>query len=680
MYEINCYDSYGNTIDYLTQWDYNRKLIMYIDNYDLSYAPEVHFCNQNSVEALVVQSVVEGNKLTVDIPNILLQEHLALCAYVYLSDANNAASQKTILSVAIPVRYRPKPSDYTYIENIDKVTAATIEQSVYDKVRTSVRDVVFEYLDDNPIVGGATPEQAQQIENNTANVNQLSGTVNSMLNILKSDSQLYEFYGVDRNEYPYMVVSHVFSTAPTGHYTLGIAFSKTIRLVGPTLSYVMEEVLCRSFNVGSTNLIPNFSDYAEMFSVLTGTIKRSNIGNGKEFQFYFSNNESRISEYYTNFDIPYGNAPIYKLAVAPDIGQLVEDVGQLQDTVNDLKNNGTTGSGLSSTEKSLMITLFRNMLSDTDMTETVDTLETLWSGGSVEQDSYTIKYNLTNATSSENVPSVASGSSFTTTLSAMDGFKLNTVLITMNGIDVTDSVYSDGVVTIPKVTGNVVVSAIGISNSDAQAWEDGVAYTITPIVGESVDDNTGEFKTGASWHRTDYIPCLSVEWLMLSEETASNPYNAFYDMNKKFISNFNTNIGYIKVPENAAYFVMSRAIGTEEFIVTPLSDVKATWEDGVAYTLTPFIENEYTQTDGTFIAYNAWKRTDYINCVHASKLTLSTGCQYGAFYNSKYELLLTVNGGRWTNTTEITVPVGACYFSVSNTNSIMDTLVITPSA
>ena len=333
MYEINCYDSYGNTIDYLTQWDYNRKLIMYIDNYDLSYAPEVHFCNQNSVEALVVQSVVEGNKLTVDIPNILLQEHLALYAYVYLSDANNAASQKTILSVAIPVRYKPKPSDYTYIENIDKVTAATIEQSVYDKVRTSIRDVVFEYLDDNPVTGGATPEQAQQIETNTANVSQLSGTVNSMLNSLKSDSQLYEFYGVDRNEYPYMVVSHVFSTAPSGNYTLSIAFSKTIRLVAPTLSYVMEEVLYRSFNVGSTNLIPDFSNYAEMFSVLTGTIKRSNIGNGKEFQFYFSNNESRISEYYTNFDIPYGNAPIYKLAVAPDIGQIVDDVSNLQDTI-----------------------------------------------------------------------------------------------------------------------------------------------------------------------------------------------------------------------------------------------------------------------------------------------------------------------------------------------------------
>lgn len=180
MYEINCYDSYGNTIDYLTQWDYNRKLIMYIDNYDLSYAPEVHFCNQNSVEALVVQSVVEGNKLTVDIPNILLQEHLSLYAYVYLSDANNASSQKTILSVAIPVRYKPKPSDYTYIENISKITAAEIEQSIYDKVRTSIRDVVFEYLDENPVVGGATSEQAQQIQNNTEQINQFQDTLKEL--------------------------------------------------------------------------------------------------------------------------------------------------------------------------------------------------------------------------------------------------------------------------------------------------------------------------------------------------------------------------------------------------------------------------------------------------------------------------------------------------------------------
>lgn len=135
MYEINCYDSYGNTIDYLTQWDYNRKLIMYIEHYDLSYAPEVHFCNQNSLEALVVQSVVDGNKLTVDIPNILLQEHLSICAYVYLSDANNASSQKTILSVTIPVRYRPKPSEYTYTENITKVTAAQIEENIYNKLK-----------------------------------------------------------------------------------------------------------------------------------------------------------------------------------------------------------------------------------------------------------------------------------------------------------------------------------------------------------------------------------------------------------------------------------------------------------------------------------------------------------------------------------------------------------------
>lgn len=138
MHEINCYDSYGNTINYLTQWDYNRQISMYIDNFDLTYAPEVHFCNQRSTEALVVQSSVDGNKITAEIPNILLQEHLTLCAYVYLSDANNASSQKTILSVNIPVRYRPKPSEYTYIENISKITAAQIQEDVYNRLKDNL--------------------------------------------------------------------------------------------------------------------------------------------------------------------------------------------------------------------------------------------------------------------------------------------------------------------------------------------------------------------------------------------------------------------------------------------------------------------------------------------------------------------------------------------------------------
>lgn len=153
MYEINCYDSYGNTINYLTQWDYNRQLSMYLDEYNLLYAPEVHFCNQNSEEALVVQSSVEGSKVTVDIPNILLQEHLPLFLYVYLSDAQNASSQKTIISTTIPIRQRPRPADYIYEDNVDIVTWAEIEERIFTRVSERVSEISISVATENTLGG-----------------------------------------------------------------------------------------------------------------------------------------------------------------------------------------------------------------------------------------------------------------------------------------------------------------------------------------------------------------------------------------------------------------------------------------------------------------------------------------------------------------------------------------------
>lgn len=153
MYEINCYDSYGNIITYLTQWDYNRQLSMYLDEYNLLYAPEVHFCNQNSKEALVVQSSVEDSKVTVDIPNILLQEHLPLFLYVYLSDAQNASSQKTIISTTIPIRQRPRPADYIYEDNVDIITWAEVEERIFTRVSERVSEISISVATENTLGG-----------------------------------------------------------------------------------------------------------------------------------------------------------------------------------------------------------------------------------------------------------------------------------------------------------------------------------------------------------------------------------------------------------------------------------------------------------------------------------------------------------------------------------------------
>jgi hypothetical protein len=64
---------------------------------------------------------------------------------------------------------------------------------------------------------------------------------------------------------------------------------------------------------------------------------------------------------------------------------------------------------------------------------------------------YTITQNLTNIISNNMTAIVEGGSSFSTTLTAKDGYELNNIIVTMGGVDVTASVYSDGIVSISSV-------------------------------------------------------------------------------------------------------------------------------------------------------------------------------------------------------------------------------------
>lgn len=132
MLGVACTDTYGNTITRLTQWDVNQSLV--IENTELSYAPEFHFCNKNSVEALVVASSIDDNgTITVKIPNSLLREPYTITAYMYAYSSDTSA--KVLAIIKIPIIQRVKPSEYTYVENIDVLSAAKIEQTVSDKLK-----------------------------------------------------------------------------------------------------------------------------------------------------------------------------------------------------------------------------------------------------------------------------------------------------------------------------------------------------------------------------------------------------------------------------------------------------------------------------------------------------------------------------------------------------------------
>lgn len=129
MLNAVCLDQYGNTITHLTQWDFNQKLIIELENYNLENAPMIHFCNKNSEKALAVQSTIEDEKIIADIPNILLKEPYRIIAYLYLYSND---SGKTIKTIDIPVRERVQPDDYEYEDNVEVVLLSELIQKVKD--------------------------------------------------------------------------------------------------------------------------------------------------------------------------------------------------------------------------------------------------------------------------------------------------------------------------------------------------------------------------------------------------------------------------------------------------------------------------------------------------------------------------------------------------------------------
>ena len=146
MYEVPCLDLNGDTINKFYQWDIDQKIVINLEGCDVNYlknAPEVHFCNSSRKEALVVRSTVSNHDtITVDVPNILLQEAYPLLVYVYLTDADDSSSQKTILYSEIPVRKRAKPSDYLYVENITRVTAEMIKKEIEQTTLNARTDAI----------------------------------------------------------------------------------------------------------------------------------------------------------------------------------------------------------------------------------------------------------------------------------------------------------------------------------------------------------------------------------------------------------------------------------------------------------------------------------------------------------------------------------------------------------
>lgn len=136
--------------------------------------------------------------------------------------------------------------------------------------------------------------------------------------------------------------------------------------------------------------------------------------------------------------------------------------------------NNTSGTGLSDTAKNLLIAILKNAVYTVNQKANIEALENALSTQNTPTDAWSIVQNLTYVTSTNTAFNVKKGESYTTTIVPNKNYTINSVTVVMGGVDITNTAYNNGVITINSVTGNVTITAIAKKNSGALLPSDGL--------------------------------------------------------------------------------------------------------------------------------------------------------------------------------------------------------------
>lgn len=98
---------------------------------------------------------------------------------------------------------------------------------------------------------------------------------------------------------------------------------------------------------------------------------------------------------------------------------------------------------------------------------------------------YSITNNLTNCNTSNSTTSVTKGGSFSTIITARDGYKISAITVTMGGTNITSTALNGNSISISNVTGNIVITANAIQITPS-------TYTITNNLTNCNNSNSAE--------------------------------------------------------------------------------------------------------------------------------------------------------------------------------------------
>lgn len=158
---------------------------------------------------------------------------------------------------------------------------------------------------------------------------------------------------------------------------------------------------------------------------------------------------------------------------------------------------------------------------------------------------FDIENSLTNCTSTNSTTRIGQGESYSATITADSGNILMTVTVTMGGEDITSTAYSNGVINISSVSGDITIYAYAAVITVVQAtWETGGLggtgrkvsydanryqnYVVTNYIPMTKNQTLVLYNTNPAWtnkhtyNGTDYINCNAVFYQVAGTDGADD--------------------------------------------------------------------------------------------------------------------------------------------------------------
>ncbi len=195
---------------------------------------------------------------------------------------------------------------------------------------------------------------------------------------------------------------------------------------------------------------------------------------------------------------------------------------------------------------------------------------------------YTITNNLTSVTSSNNFKTIGYGSMYYATLTAVDN-KNFSVTVTMNGVDITDSVYSNGIINIYPVTGNIVITAIAESDPDETSStyytnqipisidSDGSVYNGKGYIDGRRINSSFDLTEQSDYYTTGYIPVKTGDTVYMKNVGWNPNYNEDYNAGKLRMVLYDKN--FVSIRTMYGYDITDNLIPISEYKTNANGDI-----------------------------------------------------------------------------------------------------------